>query len=176
MDILFAQGHLPPKGIGELTFSDGSDEPITDRLEAVQGQQDANQLLTSLWDREKSALGKNLANRAGSGSSLCLLSLWKSWTEAAVWMAAWSQFWDVNPDLFSLKIARDLGDLAGAFLILTALTVFVAKSSKQWWRTQPGHRGVIFVILVVFSSLTLSSTPQVICDLAYLNARNPKIN
>jgi hypothetical protein len=92
MDILFAEGHLPPKGIGELTFSDGSNEPITDRLEAVQGQQDANQLLTSLWDREKSALGQYLANRAGSGSSLCLLSLWKSWTEAAVWMAVWSLY------------------------------------------------------------------------------------
>ncbi len=57
MDILFAEGHLPPKGIGELIFNDGSDEPITDRLEAVLGQQGANQLLTSLWDREKSPLG-----------------------------------------------------------------------------------------------------------------------
>jgi hypothetical protein len=37
-EILFAAVFLPPKGIGELLFSDGSDDPILVRLGAVLGQ------------------------------------------------------------------------------------------------------------------------------------------
>jgi hypothetical protein len=49
-----------------------------------------------------------------------------SWTEVVAWTAASSlyinQSWDYNPDLFCMKIARDL---ARAISKQTALTVFL---------------------------------------------------
>jgi hypothetical protein len=68
--------------------------------------------LTSFSKAEISPLGQYQVIRAGSGQSLCLRQLLKSWTEAAVWTLESSLFrnqsWDDNPDLFGVKIARDL--------------------------------------------------------------------
>ncbi len=68
--------------------------------------------LTSFSVAEISPLGRYQANGAGSRPFLCFHHLLKSCTEAAACTLEWSlyrnQSWDDNPDLFGIKIARDL--------------------------------------------------------------------
>ncbi len=114
------------------------------------GKRDAHQLRLSLSYSETSPLGWFLTNRAVSGSSLCLRRLLKSQTEAAAW--TWessfdrNQSWDVNLDLFGIKIARDL---VRAFLKHPTLSV-LPPNSKLQPATETKPMAVLLIILMIF--------------------------
>jgi hypothetical protein len=67
----FAAAHLLLKDGGELTFGEVLDDSLQACLESVLEQQEASQLRLHSPHEKKFILG-DLANRAGSGLSLCL--------------------------------------------------------------------------------------------------------
>jgi hypothetical protein len=94
-----------------------------------------------------------MANSAGSRPFLSLCHLLKSWTEAAVWTGASSlyinQSWDINPDLFGLKIAKKL-----AIAYLTQIASTVSPPDSRNSSSESTYNVVGHFLHFSFSSLT----------------------
>ncbi len=110
LNALFALLIPPPEGGGEIVFAEGSDD-LPGVLEGVLRQGEASQLHLELGKQEKVSWGQVRQVKGCSIIWTCLAAS-QSWTTAAVWTGALSQWKNHCPSaiigLFFLKIFMNL--------------------------------------------------------------------